>query len=256
MSKRPETTHRRPSSTDPEDGDPFLSRWARRKRVARSGGDPDARDDQPARDIEARQSIAPVIGEASPQGDDEQAEALTDDDMPPLDAIDENTDMSGFFSPKVSQAVKKAALRKFFHSSAFNFVDGLDDYDDDFTNFPSLGDIITSDMRGQMEREAERAKQALAKDAEPGGEHGADDRLDETPAAESRGAADETSETASLEPAEAQPGEAEPRAPGVTRDRRVYAATGPGKLRPRARTDDGDGDRPDDRPDDRGDDRT
>ena len=50
-------------------------------------------------------------------------------------------------------------------SAVFNVRDGLDDYDEDFTSFEALGDIVTSDMKHQAEMEAERARQARA-DAE------------------------------------------------------------------------------------------
>jgi len=132
-----------------------LSRWARRKRVART----DAADTAVGESTSEAQEITKAVD----AGEDSPAPELTDEDMPTLDGIDENTDMSGFFSPKVTQAVKKAALRKFFHSPAFNIVDGLDDYDEDFRNFAALGDIVTSDMRGMAEREAERAREAMAK---------------------------------------------------------------------------------------------
>ncbi len=177
MSKRPSTTDHDQSITEPGDGDPFLSRWARRKRVARAGGDPDAQQPETSLDGEMPAAAAPIAGQQPHGGDDRPPVELTDEDMPAIDAIDESTDMSGFFSPKVSAAVKKAALRKFFHSPAFNIVDGLDDYDDDFRNFPALGDIITSDMRSQMEREAEGARESLAKDGQAA-EEAADESRD------------------------------------------------------------------------------
>jgi hypothetical protein len=159
--------------------------------------------------------------------------------MPPLEGIDESTDMSGFLSPKVSEGVKRMALRKFFHSPIFNIVDGLDDYDDDFTTFEALGDIITSDMRGIAEQKAERAKEALA--AEQGATEGSESAVEEVQAVDGDDDAD---------PSQAQdhvddPGEDhkeemtsasseerhEDPSPGVTRD---PVASGAPKLRPRA----------------------
>jgi len=69
---------------------------------------------------------------------------------------------SGFLSPGVSEGLRRRALRKLFMSAVFNVRDGLDDYDEDFTNFEALGDIVTSDMRHQAEAEAERARRARA----------------------------------------------------------------------------------------------
>ncbi len=272
MSKRPSKTDRHASVTESGDGDAFLSRWAQRKRVARAGGDPDAQEPERSLDGEMLAKAAPTVGEAPLEGDDRQPVELTDEDMPTVDAIDENTDMSGFFSPKVTEAVKKAALRKFFHSPAFNIVDGLDDYDDDFRNFAALGDIITADMRSQMEREAERARESLAKDG-PAADESRDPR-DETPPSQEPPAAqaDETDEP--LEMADesgdgrgrakhdcrdaggrAMPGaiaedaradeDSAPRQsvagesdePGVTRDPGRHAQAGPGKLRPKGAAD-------------------
>ena len=161
-----------------------LRRWARRKRdVAREKevGDEarwrDERREQPdaagnARESADNASEAVVIEE----------EALTDEDMPPLDTLGEDSDYSGFLSPGVSEALRRRALRKLFSSAVFNIPDGLDDYDDDFTSFAALGDIVTSDMKHQAEVEAERAKQAQsgtepAPEIEGGSSPAEDERL-------------------------------------------------------------------------------
>ena len=135
-----------------------LRRWARRRReVAREAiADAQARPrdvPEPAPDV--RHSAGDAPGPAAVE-----EKALTDEDMPPLDALDENSDYSGFLSPGVSETLRRRALRKLFSSAVFNVPDGLDDYDDDFTSFAALGDIVTSDMKHQAEVEAERARQA------------------------------------------------------------------------------------------------
>ncbi len=248
MSKRPSTADRDQAATESGDGDAFLSRWARRKRVARAGGDPDAQEPERPLDGEMLAKAAPSVGDEPLEGDDRQPVELTDEDMPAVDAIDENTDMSGFFSPKVTDVVKKAALRKFFHSPAFNIVDGLDDYDDDFRNFAALGDIITSDMRSQMEREAERARESLAEDAQAADESGdgrgraKQDARAETPPSQELPAAhadetDEPLEMADEDSAPRQSAAGESDEPGVTRDPGRHAKAGPGKLRPKGAAD-------------------
>ena len=141
-----------------------LRRWSRRRREV-------AREEQAA--AEARRAGTP---QGSPDVRDsgdgasgpvvEEAEVLTDEDMPPLDSLGEDSDYSGFLSPGVTEGLRRRALRKLFTSAVFNVPDGLDDYDDDFTSFQALGDIVTSDMKHQAEMEAERAKQARA-EAEP-----------------------------------------------------------------------------------------
>ena len=169
-----------------------LRRWARRRREV-------AREEQAA--AEVRQGEAPPEllqdslhesfhelpgvrdsddGASGPAAEAEKVPS--DEDMPPLDSLDEDSDYSGFLSPGVSEALRRRALRKLFMSAVFNIPDGLDDYDDDFTSFQALGDVVTSDMRHQAEMEAERAKQART-DAEPASGHrdepsrGEDERL-------------------------------------------------------------------------------
>jgi hypothetical protein len=234
MSKRPSTADRDPSVTDSGDGDPFLSRWARRKAAVRSGADPDAARGESSLDAEKRAAAPPVTAESMPAGDESRAQELSDEDMPALESIDDNTDMSGFFSSKVTQAVKKAALRKFFHSPAFNVVDGLDDYDDDFRNFAALGDIITSDMRSQMDREAERDREA-AENTHAENTHGdSESPVAEQAREEEEGAEHQPDEIADQNAAPEQAAAAEP---GVTRDPGARARYSHGKLRPRDATD-------------------
>ncbi len=127
------------SSTRPDEED-FLARWSRRKQLRPE--DPET----------AELPAAPEI--------EELPAALTDEDMPPLEVLDENSDFSGFMSPEVSEGLCKLALRKLFQSAGFNLRDGLDDYDEDFTSFAKLGDLITCDMRFSMEQEARAAAEA------------------------------------------------------------------------------------------------
>ena len=137
-----------------------LRRWARRRReVAR---EKEAADEARRRD--GRRDESPPPGDAREPTLDASEPAvveekvLTDEDMPALESLDENSDYSGFLSSGVSESLRRRALRKLFSSAVFNIPDGLDDYDDDFTTFEALGDIVTSDMKHQAEAEAERAK--------------------------------------------------------------------------------------------------
>lgn len=137
-----------------------LRRWARRRRDV-------AREERAL--TEARRDSAPGERAEIPDPADDASrpagaaeKVLTDEDMPSLESLDESSDYSGFLSPGVSEGLRRRALRKLFTSAVFNVPDGLDDYDDDFTSFAALGDIVTADMRHQAEVEAERARQAEA----------------------------------------------------------------------------------------------
>lgn len=116
--------------------EPFLSRWSRLKR-----SQPEPPAHEPAR-------VAP------PPVPQPEARALTDADMPPLDELGRDSDFSLFLSPGVSDDLRSQALSKLFAQPEFNLRDGLDDYDDDFTRFDSLGDMVTYQMRQWAEREA------------------------------------------------------------------------------------------------------
>lgn len=80
-------------------------------------------------------------------------------ELPPIESLSEDSDYSLFMSPEVDENLRKLALRKLFKSPLFNVVDGLNDYDDDFTTFELLGDIVTSDMKFHEERK--KAEEAL-----------------------------------------------------------------------------------------------
>ena len=186
-----------------------LRRWARRRReVAREEEAAAARRRKAPRESsgkarpeapDVRDSDAGASGPAASAAA-EAEKVLTDEDMPSLDSLGEDSDYSGFLSPGVSEALRRRALRKLFTSAVFNVPDGLDDYDDDFTSFQALGDIVTSDMRHQAEMEAERAKQARA-DAEPASgdedESGGAGARDERPAT----AGDDATDLAEADPA-------------------------------------------------------
>lgn len=134
-------------------GESFLSRFHRRKLAAREG----------------RNTPAPEASDPPPPAANAEAQPAapepTDADMPPLESLTIDSDFTGFLSDKVSESLRRAALRKLFHSAEFNVVDGLDEYAEDFTNFEALGDIITADMRHRIETEArkkvEEAKRVL-----------------------------------------------------------------------------------------------
>lgn len=130
-----------------EEDSGFLARWSERKLQARGGIDPGDVPSEPGAD-------PAVVPEEAMEAED--APVLTDADMPTLESLDEGSDYSGFLSPGVSEELRRKALSKLFHSAGFNIADGLDDYDEDFTQFLPLGDIITSDMRHQMEEAAKR----------------------------------------------------------------------------------------------------
>ncbi|MDM5147980.1 DUF3306 domain-containing protein [Candidatus Persebacteraceae bacterium Df01] len=103
-----------------------FSRWSRRKREAEQ---------------------VPLTAESAEATEVNEIPPLTDDDMPLVESLQSDSNISPFMSSGVSDALKRKAFRKIFLSERFNVRDGLDDYDDDFTAFQPLGDVITAEYR-------------------------------------------------------------------------------------------------------------
>jgi len=130
-----------------------LSRWSRLKQEA-------------AQTLPVSEEVAApaVVAELEvPAAGEDAAEpaSLTDADMPDLDSLGEDSDFTGFMSPGVSDKLRNLALRKLFHAPVFNIRDGLDEYDEDYTSFEKLGDIVTCDMKHQIEVQERKLREAL-----------------------------------------------------------------------------------------------
>jgi hypothetical protein len=129
----------RPTNTPPPAGgeEGFVRRWSRRKRAAQ--------DSQSGAETAA---AAPAV--APP------AKVLADADMPPLESLDEHSDYSPFLSPGVSEDLRQRALRRLFMLPSVNQRDLLDGEYHDCRGYEPLGDVITHEMREEMEREAQQ----------------------------------------------------------------------------------------------------
>jgi hypothetical protein len=86
--------------------DNFLARWSRLKRA----GEP---------------LPAPLAKSATP--------AAPSRPLPDPASLTFDDDFSQFLGAEVAEGVKRVALRKLFHSPAFNVMDGLDVYIDDYS---------------------------------------------------------------------------------------------------------------------------
>ncbi|WP_028468916.1 DUF3306 domain-containing protein [Neptunomonas japonica] len=75
---------------------------------------------------------------------------LSDEDMPPLESLSEESDFSQFFSSGVSDELRNLALRRLFNLPQFNIRDGLNDYDEDFSKMPALAQEVAAKMRSWM----------------------------------------------------------------------------------------------------------
>ena len=137
----------------------LLSRWARRKQQSTLVSEKEDLD----LELQAQGIASPEVDRPdSDSSGESEVPVLTDADMPPIDTLTEESDFSGFMSGGVSDKLRNLALRKLFSAPSFNIRDGLDEYDEDYTYFEKLGDIVTSDMKHQMElEEAEKREQQM-----------------------------------------------------------------------------------------------
>ena len=134
------TRENKPGALEVDSEKDFLSRWSRRKL--------DAQQDVTKVSADETAAVTPHDpGAVGPQRE------LTDTDMAPLETLDANSDYSPFLSSGVSDDLRSRALRKLFSQSSFNVIDGLDDYDEDFTGFAELGNVITHEMKRALQRQ-------------------------------------------------------------------------------------------------------
>ncbi|MEZ5534285.1 MAG: DUF3306 domain-containing protein [Thiolinea sp.] len=155
-------------SRDDDHNESFLGRWSRRKQQVKNVKSYTDSGNETLAD-QIQQNAKPLAEPTATSADNaqetvtEQIAELTDEDMPDIDTLDEHSDYSPFMSPKVSAELRKLALRKMFKGSAFQQRDGLDDYDDDFTQFVKLGNTVTSDMKHMAVIEARRQLEKATK---------------------------------------------------------------------------------------------
>jgi hypothetical protein len=148
------------------DGDGFLARWSRRKHTA-------ARKRGPVTSPSTHRDVQPQAGMA---GAATQSELVVDlAELPPIDAIGADSDISAFLAPGVPVTLVRAALRQAWSADpAIRDFVGLSENAWDFTapaGVPGFGSLAAED--------AQRVLALLQPDPETG--------ADETAASTSRG---------------------------------------------------------------------
>lgn len=171
-------------TTDEKD---FLGRWSRRKQAAREG----MADPEPEQAAVPAENAEPSVETTPPA--DESAYADID-----FDALDYASDYTRFMAKDVPEVVQRRALRALWRSDPILAnIDGLNDYDDDFTDAArAVANLVTSYKPGQgyrtdeemaaleADEKAEAEARAQAETAEASQESG------ETPETEAAAAED------------------------------------------------------------------
>lgn len=120
------------------DAGSFLQRWSRRKQAAQAGVVPTETAAEGATQIAAidpqRAAQASPSRNADP-GADPSADADTKHTgLPSLDSLQGlQSDYLDFMQPKVTQQLKRAALKKLFADPHFNVIDRFEAYSEDYT---------------------------------------------------------------------------------------------------------------------------
>ena len=114
---------------DPKDG--FIERWSRRKRTARRPRAEEGHADQTAQaPTAAVPEVEPPAGPPSEAAGDPEVVAQ----LPDLDSLDDTTDFTVFLKEGVPDVIRRKALRKLWRvNPVLANLDGLNDYDEDYT---------------------------------------------------------------------------------------------------------------------------
>ena len=116
------------------DDDGFLDRWSRRKRGETSTGalETETADAGPA-------AVAQPEAQESPDTGDPEVVAK----LPDLDSLTEESDFTAFLQDGVPEVIRRKALRRLWRlNPIFANLDGLNDYDEDFSALGMVAENI------------------------------------------------------------------------------------------------------------------
>lgn len=147
----------------------FLSRWSERKRDAQQA----AEEAGPAENTAALDPGAPSDPSSDTPAAAAEEPAFDIEDLPDIDSLEEGADFSVFMHEKVPEALRRRALRRLWRvDPAFSFLDGMNDYDEDYTDAAMVVEGLKTVYqvgKGMLveEEEAEAAEDGGAGQDEP-----------------------------------------------------------------------------------------
>ncbi|MDF2152210.1 DUF3306 domain-containing protein [Vibrio sp. CAU 1672] len=148
----------------------FFERWSARKLKGQDDGKPDSGKNAEVVVAEPSPAEAVTGGEHGVPAQDTQSPSVADN---PQVADSEGISVAALLASGAKASVKKAALRKLFLSPEFNELDGLNDYDHDYSQVKSLSAEVAEKLRDWIQEEPEEHEES--NDAEPSAEHSSDD---------------------------------------------------------------------------------
>lgn len=164
-SDRP-TSHDSEDERQNDDGEGFLSRWSRRKHQSAQkpsdhGGAESAEADAAGSQQDDQKADQAHAAGAELESETTEPAPPGDEDMPPLDSIDQGGGVRDFFSPNVSKKLRGAALKRLFSQPEFSAPDLLEEYAGDYSKPEPLGDVVTAEMRYRAEQALKFAERKL-----------------------------------------------------------------------------------------------
>lgn len=147
----------------------FFSRWSQRK-LDKSTDEPFEAEqkleateltssDSSSSEVTSTDLASAAVAEAPQSLESDALES--DEEVHAVDSQDtasestEDLSVAQLLVSEASESVKKAALRKLFLSEEFNVRDGLDDYDDDYSNLKSLSEGVAETLRDWVKDKTE-----------------------------------------------------------------------------------------------------
>ncbi len=132
-------------------GSNFIQRWSKNKSESQS----EATESTLQAEVVDTFSNDTVIEESV----DNECQPLPS--MSDVDSLESHSSLAGFLAKGVEKSIKKAAMKKIFLSSDFNVLDGLTDYDQDFSSVGSLPAEVAQNLRKWIKEEEEIEPQSV-----------------------------------------------------------------------------------------------
>ncbi|EOD77345.1 hypothetical protein D515_03938 [Grimontia indica] len=136
--------------------DSFLHRWSKRKQEQST-----AEDEKPPETEQIEDDAELVVSEATSESEDSELPPPSMDDV---ERLREGDSAAAFLAKGVSSQVKKAALRKLFLSDAYNVLDGMNDYDLDYSKTANLSAEVAETLRKWTKEKLEEATEEKPED--------------------------------------------------------------------------------------------
>lgn len=134
-----------------------LQRWSRKKAEVSKKADPTP--SVPVENEPSPEAQELAINEALPE-----SEVLEKYGLPEPDTIELGTDITGFMRKEIPELLRRKALRALWKSNpVLAVLDGLNDYDEDFTDAAHAGEVVKTLYKvgqGMFDKAAKRAEQA------------------------------------------------------------------------------------------------